>query len=74
MRTTVDKRKTHRMEINKWKVGDTLEFQSLDQGDNVYIESVSPKKNKTDMGSEKNKIFIRRPKADRIPHSYRNSS
>jgi len=35
MRTAVDKRKMKRLEITRWKVGDALEFQCLDQRDDV---------------------------------------
>jgi len=65
----VDKRKTHRNETKRWKVGNTLEFQSLDQGEDAYFDSAPPENNETDTECEKNKIFVRRPKAKQSPHS-----
>jgi hypothetical protein len=41
MRTTVDKRKTQRIEITRWKVGNAPEFKYLNQGDDVYTESAT---------------------------------
>jgi hypothetical protein len=67
MRTTADKRKTQRIEIIRWEVGGAPEFQYLDQGDDVYIESDSTEHNETDTKCEQNQILIKRQKADCIP-------